>query len=499
MTPTYGSLFSGVGGFDLGMDRAGWTCAWQVEIDKQCRQVLRHHWPDVPKYEDVSNVGVANLSPVDCITFGSPRQGLSVAGKRKGLADDRSGLFLEAIRILDELAPRWVLLENVPGLLSSEQGEDFAVCLEGFTGWRPAVSEGGWRNAGFATGPSRGVSWRVCDSQFFGVAQRRRRVFIVGRAGGFCPPEILLEPEGLFGDFAPSRTTGKEVAGSIGGRAGGEGGQRNDLDNHGAYPLQEVGARTGKSTDDPMYSLQAGHQHGVAHPITAGEQKGPTSDCHGGNLVADTLRVGGRDQGAGDGPDTPIVIHQNGSDIQVNADVGTVRPGMERHTSGPILAFHPKASSHQSMNPLDELCPALGATKEPAVYRKAQKAHDPQDHERWEEADYANTLNGQGDTAGVVPLEPQSLAVRGRDGTPQAELGDDGKANALLTPNGGRAGVGAGAVLAAVPRRLTPTECERLQGFPDGWTEGLADGPRYRMMGNAVTVPVIEWIGRRFP
>ncbi len=438
MTPTYGSLFSGVGGFDLGMDRAGWTCAWQVEIDKQCRQVLRHHWPDVPKYEDVRNVGVANLSPVDCITFGSPCQGLSVAGKRKGLADDQSGLFLEAIRILDELAPRWVLFENVPGLLSSEQGEDFAVCLEGFTGWRPAVPEGGWRNAGFAIGPSRGVSWRVCDSQFFGVAQRRRRVFIVGRAGGLCPPEILLEPEGVFGDFAPSRTTEKEVAGSIGGRAGGEGGQRNDLDNHGAYPLQEVGARTGKSTDDPragigigdpddpMYSLQAGHQHGVAHPITAREQKGPTSDCHGGNLVADTLHVGGRDQGAGDGPDnTPIV--------------------------------------------------------------------------RWEEADYANTLNGQGDTAGVVPLEPQSLAVRGRNGTPQAELGDDGKANALLTPNGGRAGVGAGAVLAAVPRRLTPTECERLQGFPDGWTEGLADGPRYRMMGNAVTVHVIEWIGRRFP
>ncbi len=425
MTPTYGSLFSGVGGFDLGMDRAGWTCAWQVEIDKQCRQVLRHHWPDVPKYEDVRNVGVANLFPVDCITFGSPCQGLSVAGKRKGLADDRSGLFLEAIRILDELAPRWVLFENVPGLLSSEQGEDFAVCLEGFTGWRPAVPEGGWRNAGFAIGPSRGVSWRVCDSQFFGVAQRRRRVFIVGRAGGLCPLEILLEPEGVFGDFAPSRTTGKEVAGSIGGRAGGEGGQRNDLD--------------------------------------------------------------------------PSVIHQNGSDIQVNADVGTVRPGMERHTSGPILAFHPKASSHQSMNPLDELCPALGATKEPAVYRKAQKAHDPKDHERWEEADYANTLNGQGDTAGVVPLEPQSLAVRGRNGTPQAELGDDGKANALLTPNGGRAGVGAGAVLAAVPRRLTPTECERLQGFPDGWTEGLADGPRYRMMGNAVTVRVIEWIGRRFP
>lgn len=138
-------------------------------------------------------------------------------------------------------------------------------------------------------------------------------------------------------------------------------------------------------------------------------------------------------------------------------------------------------------------------------FRKAQKAHDADDCGRWEEAEHSNTLAGHGTTTSEAVV--QSLAIRGRDGMPQAELGDDGKANALITPNGGRGGVGAGAVLATIPRRLTPVECCRLQGFPDDWNawgvdeDGerveLADSPRYRQLGNAVTVNVAEWIGHR--
>jgi DNA (cytosine-5)-methyltransferase 1 len=366
---TFGSLFSGVGGFDLGLERAGWRCAWQVEIDAKARSVLRRHWPDVPIHEDVRHVGRCNraepdgrqgrgelfggnqsnpirrcpstrgpsgtrptedrertgLAPVDLICGGFPCQDLSVAGRRAGLAGGRSGLFYEFMRIVGELAPRWVLIENVPGLLSSNGGRDMGAVL-GTLG-----DLGYW------------WTYRVLDSQYFGVPQRRRRVFIVGHSGGPCPPEILLEPESLPGHPAPRRTTREGSARSI----------------------------------------------------------APS---------AHTLRADGFDA----------------------SEDGT----------------------------------------------------------------------GRG-----TPLVAQSLAIRGREGSPHAELGADGLANALMTPNGGRGGVGAGAILEAVPRRLTPTECERLQGWPDGWTAWgvdengkrveMADGPRYRMCGNGVTATVSEWIGER--
>src|SRR5690606_5073530 len=128
-----GSLFSGVGGIDMGLERAGMRVVWQAEKDRQCRAVLRRHWPDVTLYEDVRDVGRSNLAPIDVLAAGVPCQDVSVAGRRAGLAGERTGLFFEFVRIADELAPGWLVFENVPGLLSSNGGEDFAVCLEGFT------------------------------------------------------------------------------------------------------------------------------------------------------------------------------------------------------------------------------------------------------------------------------------------------------------------------------------------------------------------------------
>lgn len=406
-----GSLFSGVGGFDRGLERAGHEIVWQVEWDKQARSVLRRHWPDVDLYEDVCDVGYGGgaldkqleepaggvsgpyrsghraddvartrtaLAPVDLVCGGFPCQDLSVAGRRAGLDGARSGLWFEFYRIVAELAPVWVLIENVPGLLSSDEGRDMAVIVRG-------LAQLGYVGA-----------WRVLDSQYLGVAQRRRRIFLLAcrdpRAG--CPAEVLALAEGVSGHPAPGREAGAGVAGTL-----------------------EARAATG------------GYDPG-AHGAASGHVQ-----------VAHTLRAEGFDA----------------------SEDGT----------------------------------------------------------------------GRG-----TPLVAQSLAIRGRDGVPQAELGDDGKANALVTPNGGRGGVGSGAVLAfdttqitssenrnnpkpgdpchplaagahppsitgAVPRRLTPVECERLQGFPDDWTRWaddgseIADGPRYRMMGNAVTVNVAEWIGRR--
>jgi DNA (cytosine-5)-methyltransferase 1 len=241
---TYGSLFSGVGGFDLGCDAAGWDCAWQVEWDAKCRSVLARHWPNVNRYEDVRHVGAMDVSlagwaddglrssgpvadvdagqgpgsllePVDIITFGFPCQDLSVAGKRAGLDGERSGLFFEAIRIIREMReatggthPRVAIAENVLGLLNADGGAAMGRCLD-------ALAEVG----------ALGIEWRVLDAQWFGVPQRRRRVFLVAvfdpRVAGRGP--VFPEPESVRRHSPSSNETGEAVAGTLGGGSGNRG------------------------------------------------------------------------------------------------------------------------------------------------------------------------------------------------------------------------------------------------------------------------------------
>ena len=207
---THGSLFAGVGGFDLGFERAGFVTRWQVEIEPFCQAVLRSRLGRrqrvrrIGLYADIRQCGRRNLEKVEIITAGVPCQDVSVAGKRAGLQGKRTRLFYHFARILRELRPAWFVFENVPGLLSSNKGRDFAEVLRVLM-----VSCG------------HGVSWRVLDSRFFGVAQRRRRVFIVGCLGKPCPPEILFEPESCYGDFAPSGQAGPDLAYSIAAGAGG--------------------------------------------------------------------------------------------------------------------------------------------------------------------------------------------------------------------------------------------------------------------------------------
>lgn len=183
--PSYGSLFTGVGGFDLGFDAAGYECRFQAEWDKHCQQVLQRHWPDVPKWWDVSEVNGGDLPPVEVLIFGSPCQDLSVAGKRAGLTGDRSVLFYEGIRIIKEMRdatdgafPRVVVWENVAGALTSNGGADFGVVLDEMAKSGALV-----------------IEWAVLDAQHFGVPQRRRRVFVIAvydsGAAGDCPDPIL--------------------------------------------------------------------------------------------------------------------------------------------------------------------------------------------------------------------------------------------------------------------------------------------------------------------
>lgn len=178
------SLFAGVGGFDLGLERAGHECVGQVEIDKRCREILARHWPEIPRHDDVRTANEwadreGLVGRTDLVCGGFPCQDLSVAGRRAGLAGERSGLFWDALAFAAHVQARRILLENVPGLLTSHQGRDFATLIS-------ALADAGLGH----------IEWRVLDSQFFGVPQRRRRIFIVASAD--APPRgpILVEREG---------------------------------------------------------------------------------------------------------------------------------------------------------------------------------------------------------------------------------------------------------------------------------------------------------------
>lgn len=212
MTLTVGSLFSGCGGFDMGFTAAGCRIAWACEIEPKPLAVFRRHHPGVTVHHDVKELRGEAIEPVDALLAGFPCQDVSIAGKREGLAGERTGLFFEVVRLARELRPRprWLVLENVPGLLSSHAGRDMAAVLRELHGL-------GYRGG-----------WRVLDLQWFGVPQRRRRVFFVFHLGDWRrAAEILFDGESLLGNPPPRRGPGQDVAGSIAARTGRNGGASN--------------------------------------------------------------------------------------------------------------------------------------------------------------------------------------------------------------------------------------------------------------------------------
>lgn len=185
--PTVGSLFSGIGGFDLGLERAGWEIVWQVENDEFRQDKLKRQWPQAELRDDI-RTDTDGLTRPDLICGGFPCQDLSFSGRRDGLAGKQSSLWFEFLRVVRELRPTWVFIENVPGLLSSHEGKDMEIVVEGLT------------ECGF------GLAFRILDSKYFGIAQERRRLYIVGYLGAPCPFEVLFEPESLQ---EPSTETGE--------------------------------------------------------------------------------------------------------------------------------------------------------------------------------------------------------------------------------------------------------------------------------------------------
>jgi DNA (cytosine-5)-methyltransferase 1 len=492
------SLFAGIGGFDEALRRAGVKVAAAVEIDEACRGVLAHRFPETHLFNDVTEVTGDQLRAAGfvpgrgIITGGWPCQGNSVAGRRKGMADPRSGLWRHVVRLLAETRPRWFIGENVPGLLSINGGRDFGTVIRDLD------------DLGY------GVAWRVLDAQWFGLAQRRKRLFVAACLGdGSAPVEVLLEPEGGERDPAAGREAGTDVAGTLGSRAGGS--RTTDLDGHGAHVVgalattgpgggRRVGADEAAASQLVVATLQGGGRRGhridaegaagghlIAHAITAREGKGPDSDLASG-FVAVPVALRGRNEGSsievGNDGDPSFAIRTPGG--------GSSYPMVATSVTGSITHTLTAEGADASEDGTGRSTPLVAI---PVDLRNAARETQA------------------GDTAGVG---------LGEDGDPSCTLSATGRALPGVatmafnwrTGGDGRLGYGekptaphsaqAPAILAAVAvRRLTPLECERLQGFPDDWTRWLADGTeqsdsaRYRQCGNAVAVPVVEWITRR--
>ena len=514
------SLFAGVGGFDLGMELAGHECVAQVEWDKNAAGVLKRRWPDVPLFCDVSKVSADDLPDADFITYGFPCQDLSVAGKREGLDGQRSGLFYEATRLIRELRARGcglriAVAENVAGLFSADDGVALARCI------RELLDCGACE-----------TGWRLLDSQYFGVAQRRKRVFIVSDFGGESVDEILAVTESLPGHPAPSREAGQGTAGdagagftasSFGGyergcgtlrsQGGDLGGGSETLAVNSAF---SDGSQTSSSLTTRCHDQFMPDKGNFCAVIQAqGEYQGKPLDQSVADTVCSKWSTG---SGGPAGSETGNMITQSsGSDPELmstlcakdNDKVGSnqwINEGKALITQGADV-YNGELTGETAVTVTSAT--GIANASGPKVIEQKETYCLQGGGETSQsgnglgvDKDVAFTLNG---------LDKHGVVSWNGDTTPKAS---EDVSVTLRSQQGGE-GVGV-AHLPLTVRRLTPVECERLQGFPDGWTsekmevvlEGnewkatgkvvkQADGPRYKAMGNAVTVNVAEWLGKR--
>ena len=401
----YGSVCSGVEAASVAWKSLGWEAQFFSEIEKFPSAVLNHHYPDVPNYGDMTKFKEWNADTIDLLVGGTPCQSFSIAGLRKGLADPRGNLMLTYLAMAEQLKPKWLVWENVPGVLSSNGGKDFGTFLS-------ALGQIGY-----------GFSWRILDAQYFGLAQRRKRLFVVGYLGDWRrTAEVLFEPESVSGHPAPSREARQEVAPTVtqGAPFSRTGNDRVECE---ALVAQCLTTRTGSAYDPTTETL----------PIAFGAQNSANQGDSVSTKVTPTL----------DKSKTPAVVY---SIMPMNS--GKDYKARVTDVAQPLMAGGPVGGNQGGDFVQSTPAVAIGI-----------------DH------DYNAAVELMG------PL------IRGPQGSPR---------NAVM--------------LSSAVRRLTPTECERLQGFPDGYTqipwrnksaEDCPDGPRYKAMGNSMAVPVMRWIGER--
>ena len=480
---TLGSLFDGIGGFPYAASFYGIRTLWASEVMPDCVSVTRRHFPDMEHMGDITCLRGGKLPPVDIITFGSPCQGLSIAGQRRGLADGRSGLFKEAVRIIDEMReatdgryPKFALWENVPGAFSSAGGRDFRAVLEALTaGEVPMPCSGKWANAGMVRGGAADLAWCVYDAQYFGTAQRRRRVFLVADLTGGCAGEILFVPKSLRRYFETGGTPWQGLASFAEGGAGGTGGETapGALTGRDTYCI--AGNIIGRQNHNGGNGL--GYQENISYTLTA-------MDRHAVSAPAITMRIRSGCEGGGKGP--LLQIEKSGTlatgndqylfdpgirGVDVLNDQGGSSMTVERSGISPTL----RSEAHGNLPIVAGSVEAIGINGDLAGPLAA------------------SYYKGTGERCG----KERDVVLCAATGQSHAEILDGLSPTlncACEQPYIVRASTG------YYVRRLTPLECERLQGFPDGWTglghdgRPVSDSKRYQMLGNSIAVPCAAYI-----
>jgi DNA (cytosine-5)-methyltransferase 1 len=434
----YGSVCSGIEAASVAWSPLGWQAAWLSEIEKFPNLILAHHYPDIPNLGDMTKIYANQTfkeSRIDLLVGGTPCQSFSVAGLRKGLDDPRGNLCLEFLRLVDLKRPRWFVWENVPGVLSSGKGRDFGSFL------------GAIQKLGY------GFAYRVLDAQYFGVPQRRRRVFVVGYLGDWRPASaVLFEHESLLGNPKTSRKTRKNIAPTISARTKGGGGLGTDFDLDGGLIQTFDRQSTGEYGTDT-----------VASTVSARDYKSAS------DLIA-------------------VSFHENQrAEITLSDTMGSLKVGGGKPRQGyPAIAFNHQ--ENHSFRAEEEVTNPLRVSQTEAVCVTGDKTHT------LKAEGFDASEDGTGREQPIIAFTCKDSGGDAGEKSPTLRAGEYTKSHA-------NAGVMPAAVFKSQVRRLTPRECERLQGFPDDYTllplKKPADGPRYKALGNSMAVPVMRWIGER--
>ena len=420
-----GSLFDGSGGFPLGGILAGITPVWASEIEPYPIRVTTKRLPYMRHYGDISGINGADVEPVDIITFGSPCQDMSVAGRRAGLGGERSGLFYQATRIIREMRgatngryPRWAVWENVPGAFSSNNGEDFRAVLEELISTaRPdqgvAVPKPRkWEPAGLILGDGFSIAWRVLDAQYWGVPQRRKRIFLVADLTGERAGDVLFKSEGVSGytpqGFRSREGTADTTAGSAGSAV--------------VYENHSQDSRYKEMTD-------------VCQAVTA------------------TYGTGGNNQ--------PLVTYSLDRAFYNQGKNAMYKPQIDEEVSQTVVAKGPNAVATSAVYSIGAYNSAAMLSDNPTagVYK----------------ADTSRTIDANGgspacDQGGMVVLQGSMIGREEKNGPQGSGVNEDGVSYTLNTVDKHAV---AYQTTSYIVRRLTPTECARLQGFPDDWCADL--------------------------
>jgi DNA (cytosine-5)-methyltransferase 1 len=441
----YGSVCSGIEAATMAWHPLGWRPSFFSEIEKFPRAVLQHHYPETPLHGDFTTISEGDYEPIDLLVGGTPCQSFSIAGLRGGLGDDRGNLALEFLRLADRLRPKWILWENVPGVLSSNGGRDFGAFL------------GGLGECGY------GWAYRVLDAQYTrtrafpaAVPQRRRRVFVVGYLGDWRrAAAVLFDAESLRRNPPPRREAGQGSAAST--DAGADGSREGVVANSGSVS-HCVTASGQQSLDAETETLIATVSGPVSHTLK-GEGHDASEDGSGRGVPVVAFDMRGRDGGAmPEGPhDTANIRAASGGSSRSYVAYDTTQVTSKANRSNP-------------------------------------KPGDP-----------CHPITAGGDAPLLTSYVAQPYSIMPMNSGRDYKARKTDVAQRLMA--GGPVGGNQGGDFIASPwevRRLTPVECERLMGFPDGFTNipwrgkpTAPDGPRYKALGNSMAVNVMQWLGER--